>query len=244
MHPLATGWPGPFCINRGSHSAVAETLERTTVRLHKLNRRLLLLGEHCYLDSSDECYFAGLYECRRQRGIKALVVSLKQGNRSAILDASSQVASALPPDWAQHHTFVPMPASAGDGGAAKAVVRNLPVADARYLLVQKADTRPSHYGSRLAPIQRAALMALDERQADPRPTAVVIVDDVLTTGCHFRAAKMLVRQKWPGMRVIGLFLARACARHQAFCYLEGAGHGNGRACRIEPAKPSSEPDEL
>jgi orotate phosphoribosyltransferase len=55
-------------------------------------------------------------------------------------------------------------------------------------------------------------MTLHEREVDPEPEALVIVDDVLATGSHFRAAKKIVRKKWPHMRVIGVFLARACWR--------------------------------
>ena len=108
----------------------------------------------------------------------------------------------------------------------------VPVGDVRDLLVQIRDTPPSHDGWRPTPEQRASLMTLNELVVDPKPTAVVIVDDVLATGSHFRAAKMLVRDRWPNMRVIGLFLARVCFRLKGRCYFDGAGEGNGCGCRL------------
>ncbi len=35
-----------------------------------------------------------------------------------------------------------------------------------------------------------------------------LFDDVLKTGAHYRAASAVLRQAFPGVRVIGLFIAR------------------------------------
>ncbi len=202
------------------------------MKLHQLNWRLLLLGEHCYLDTGDECYFTDEYECRYRQGIKTQILSLKRGSTSAILGAAESLASALPPEWGPDYTFVPMPPSQGATSPLRSMVRQLPVRDIRDLLVQVRDTPPSHGGWRPTPEQRAKFMALNELEVDPKPTAVVIVDDVLATGSHFRAAKVLIRGRWPNMRVIGLFLARACFRLKGSCYFDSAGAGNGCACRL------------
>jgi predicted amidophosphoribosyltransferase len=179
--------------------------------LRRIEPRLFLLGEHLYLDSSDECYFANSYDCPQQGGVKPLVISLKLRDEMAVLKATEQLASLLPGEWARKYTFVPMPPSHGEGDSVKAIVQKLPVADVRALVVQSGRTSPSHLGWRLAPRERSGLLRLDETKATPKPNAVVIVDDVLSTGSHFRAAKMIVREKWPSMRVIGLFLARTCS---------------------------------
>jgi len=202
------------------------------VKLYQLNWRLLLLGEHCYLDTGDECYFTDEYECRHRQGIKPQILSLKRGNMSAITGMAEELALALPPEWAAGYTFVPMPPSSGAASPLRSLIRRLPVRDIRDLLVQVRDTPPSHDGWRPTPEQRVRLMTLNELEVDPEPRALVIVDDVLATGSHFRAAKMLVRQRWPNMRVIGLFLARVCLRLKGSCYVDGAGEGNGSACRL------------
>lgn len=37
---------------------------------------------------------------------------------------------------------------------------------------------------------------------------VAVVDDLLTSGAHFRAAKRVLTRRFPGIEVVGLFLAR------------------------------------
>jgi hypothetical protein len=38
---------------------------------------------------------------------------------------------------------------------------------------------------------------------------VVLIDDILTTGSHFKACKRMIREKRPGMEVVGAFWAKA-----------------------------------
>jgi predicted amidophosphoribosyltransferase len=180
------------------------------VKLHKLSWQSLLLGEHCYLDTTDECYFIDEYESCTRTGMKPQILSLKRGNESAIGGLAQQLASVLPFEWSTSYTFVPMPPSSGATNPLTLMVGRLQVGDTRDLLTQTEDTPPSHNGWRPMPEERAKLLTLNELEVDPEPKAVVVVDDVLATGSHFRAAKMILRQRWPHMRVIGAFLARAC----------------------------------
>ena len=46
---------------------------------------------------------------------------------------------------------------------------------------------------------------IDETLAAPEPG---VVDDLLTSGAHFRAAKRVLRQRFAGIEAVGLFLAR------------------------------------
>lgn len=191
--------------------------QQTSLKLYTLSSRLLLLGEHCYLDSTDECYFTGVYTCHRDEGFKPLIISLKRNHKSAIDSVVNQLSSILPTKWAQNCTFVPMPPSSGKTSAIRSIVTQLSVNDVRDLVVQKQSTPSSHQGWRLSPKQRAPLLALNELQVEPPPRAVVMVDDVLTTGSHFRASRMVICQRWPGVRVMGLFLVRACSRRKESC---------------------------
>jgi predicted amidophosphoribosyltransferase len=184
------------------------------VRLYELNWRFLLLGEHCYLDTTDECYFTGEYERCCGPGMKPQILSLKRSNECAIAGLARQLATVLPREWTSNYTFVPMPSSSRAINPLRLMLRRLDIRDTRDLLVQLVDTPPSHNGWRPMPQERAKLLTLHEREVDPEPKAVVIVDDVLATGSHFRAAKMIVRKRWPHMRVIGVFLARACWRRR------------------------------
>lgn len=59
----------------------------------------------------------------------------------------------------------------------------------------------------LSPAERAAnlLLTLDRR---PLPKLLVLVDDVVTSGAHFKAAGIALRSICTDRRIIGLFLAR------------------------------------
>ena len=202
------------------------------MKLYELSWRFLLMGEHCYLDTTDECYFTDEYESCNRPGTKRQILSLKRGNESAIVGLARQLAAALPREWTSNYTFVPMPQSSAATNPLKLMLGRLDVGDTRDFLVQMGDTPSSHNGWRPMPEQRAKLLTLNELEVDPEPKAVVIVDDVLATGSHFRAAKMAVRRRWPHMRVIGVFLARVCWRRRSSCRREGVGQGNGCACRL------------
>jgi hypothetical protein len=84
--------------------------------------------------------------------------------------------------------------------------------DVRLLLTQQEDTHRSVRGWRPPPEYRAQLLALDERIASPTPKQIILVDDVLTSGGHYVAARMLLEKRFPGVRTIGVFLARVGPR--------------------------------
>ncbi|QXP89654.1 hypothetical protein [Methylococcus capsulatus] len=43
---------------------------------------------------------------------------------------------------------------------------------------------------------------------EPPPKVIGLFDDVLTTGAHFKATQSMLQETFPGVRVIGLFIAR------------------------------------
>jgi predicted amidophosphoribosyltransferase len=47
------------------------------------------------------------------------------------------------------------------------------------------------------------------------PSSVAIVDDVLTTGAHFKAMKRILMERFPEARIVGLFLARRVPNTEA-----------------------------
>jgi hypothetical protein len=49
---------------------------------------------------------------------------------------------------------------------------------------------------------------IDEAKAAPAPQAIAVVDDVLTNGTHFRAMKAILKDRFPGVSVVGMFIAR------------------------------------
>lgn len=81
--------------------------------------------------------------------------------------------------------------------------------DIRELIVQRASTVPAH----LAPIRPrvADLRAnyeIDEALTVPPPSQILLLDDVLTAGTHFKAAQALLRERFPGVTIYGMFWAR------------------------------------
>ncbi|MGM3411082.1 hypothetical protein [Ralstonia holmesii] len=67
----------------------------------------------------------------------------------------------------------------------------------------ESDSRPS-------PSELYAELAFDSTlgRAEARPAAILLFDDVLTTGAHFVAATRKLRDAFPGIDVIGQFVAR------------------------------------
>lgn len=116
-------------------------------------------------------------------------------------------------------TFVPMPCSKPAGHSEyddrmlkvlQFMARSKPPLDIRPILMQTA-LRPSQHegGGRQTPDQLLETLAIDPTQVlyPPRAT-VIVVDDVITMGASFNAAKSLL-QGLPGVNeVAGIFLAK------------------------------------
>ena len=82
-------------------------------------------------------------------------------------------------------------------------------ADIRELVVQSQTLDAAHDSLiRPTPDELASVYAIDKQCALPVPTAILLFDDVLTTGCHFKAMKRVLNLRYPGVSVIGLFIAR------------------------------------
>jgi predicted amidophosphoribosyltransferase len=54
----------------------------------------------------------------------------------------------------------------------------------------------------------AANYAIDEALASPEPTHIWVLDDMLTTGAHFKAAQRVLVRRFPSAKVFGVFIAR------------------------------------
>ena len=63
-------------------------------------------------------------------------------------------------------------------------------------------------GSRKKPEDLRSNYRFDEQQFAQLPQSVGIVDDLLTTGSHFRAMKDMILERSPECRVVGFFVAR------------------------------------
>jgi predicted amidophosphoribosyltransferase len=51
-------------------------------------------------------------------------------------------------------------------------------------------------------------MTVDRPVTEPAPQVIGLIDDVLTTGAHFKAAQVILNEALPGVPIVGIFLAR------------------------------------
>jgi len=132
----------------------------------------------------------------------------------AIRQAATTLRASLNPEFLRSATFVPVPPSriVGDplyDDRMTQVVRLLdPTVDARELVYQAEGMHDAHSAAnRPGPALLYENYRIQEALLDPVPAGIAIVDDVLTTGAHFKAMKRILRETY-GVSVVGIFLAR------------------------------------
>jgi predicted amidophosphoribosyltransferase len=83
--------------------------------------------------------------------------------------------------------------------------------DIRELVVQSQSTVAAHEvttGSRPTVSDLLKIYSIDESVTQPAPTGILIVDDVLTAGTHYRAMHTVLFQRFPGIPINAIFIAR------------------------------------
>jgi predicted amidophosphoribosyltransferase len=81
--------------------------------------------------------------------------------------------------------------------------------DIRELIKQTRPMAASHGASnRLPPDEWENVYVIDEALTSSTPTWIGIIDDLLVTGCRFRAMSNVLKKRFPDVRITGLFLAR------------------------------------
>ena len=188
--------------------------------------------DHAHLTEDDECYFIGEYTARKgfaYSDTNDLILNFKKPmdrrgrpewpyKFRAIKQAAAAFRTALEPSPALSSlTFVPVPPSKTkedplyDDRLMKMLcaIRPNRRMDIREIIVQKMSTDAAHGSEvRPSPQQIEELYELNELLTTPEPNFIAIVDDILTTGAHFRAAKMALFRWFPAVPIIGLFIAR------------------------------------
>lgn len=189
-------------------------------------------GDHYHLTADDNCYYLYEYTSHRDYSFSAtnqLISNLKKkpsqaGQQhyrykdQAIEICGCALASAINPQWLTRATLVPVPGSKVLGhpdhdDRIERICRLMrqPPPDVRALVRQTTSTNASHevaQGDRITVEELLNLYVIDEGIAHPAPQAIGIVDDVLTAGTHFRAMHTVLTNRFPGVPIIGLFVAR------------------------------------
>ena len=186
--------------------------------------------DHFWLTDDDRCYFLGDYTARQDYGHSAtnqLIWNFKKTldrrgrpewryKEPAIRQAAARFREALgeePPPW----VFVPVPPSKArtDPLHDDRITRMLRAIwpnrspDVREMIVQSESTETAHGSDdRPTPDEIERRYRIDHSLTTPEPAVIAIVDDVLTTGAHFRAASAILAAQFPDAQILGLFLAR------------------------------------
>jgi hypothetical protein len=205
-------------------TSAQNSLPRLFTEIDQLTR-----ADHWHLEEDDICWFLGEYTVRgtyKHGPTNALIWNFKKPmskmglpewyyKGKAIADAATAVGHALRSVVTQGHTFVPIPPSAAKGSAEhdNRVMQMLcairPAVDARELVIQNGGRPPAHLSNeKRNPEEHVARYMIDESLAAPPPTTIIICDDTIRTGCQFKAMKTVLKARFPGIRIQGMFLAR------------------------------------
>ena len=81
--------------------------------------------------------------------------------------------------------------------------------DIRELVLQKSDM-PAAHESDVRPTRHQLIQnyAINEDVSSPPPKSIGVFDDVLTAGKHFKAMQHVLSERFPGVPVLGFFVAR------------------------------------
>jgi hypothetical protein len=82
--------------------------------------------------------------------------------------------------------------------------------DIRELVIQVTNTDSARTlgGARMAAAELARLYRVNEALSTPTPARIIVFDDVLTSGAHFKAMQSVLSERFPGAQILGLFVAR------------------------------------
>ncbi|MGE0093733.1 MAG: hypothetical protein AB7T40_04385 [Alphaproteobacteria bacterium] len=134
----------------------------------------------------------------------------------AIQKCARDLSHALNREWLDGATLVPVPPSKARGtpeydDRISQICRAIPASpiDVRELVVQRTSMDAAHVsGNRPSVEELLAAYEIDEALTSPAPLRIAIVDDVVTAGTHYRAVHTLLSGRFPGIPVIGVFIAR------------------------------------
>jgi hypothetical protein len=187
--------------------------------------------DHWYLTPEDDCYFLGEYTARKGFAFSAtnqLILNFKKSldkrgtsqwryKDRAIGEAATAFRTAVNAEWLNVATLIPIPPSKAktdplyDDRLVRMLhaIRPQPRVDVREVIVQQASMDAAHdQDVRPRPEDIEANYGIDESLRNPAPQVIGLFDDVLTTGAHYRAASNVLKRTYPGVRIIGCFIAR------------------------------------
>lgn len=199
-------------------------------KLQRIDEFLLI--DHHHLQNDDQCYFYGEYTARRgfsHSKTNDLILNFKKPldqkgtnawkHKGIAINEVVKIFTTLQV-WVKlrTYTWVPIPPSKSksDPKYDDRLIQTLegmksiePTLDYRELVKIKKTRTPAHEATfRPKPEDHFENFELDSSCVNPKPRAIIIFDDVITTGSSFRAMKRLINETYPAIPVVGLFIAR------------------------------------
>lgn len=190
---------------------------------------------HSHLTASDQCWCLGGYVPGRSYRVSAanqLIANLKcapsvaaaepvraRHKRRAIEQAAVWVREAVAKVWAEEATWIPVPPSCAQGHVDydDRLIRILRLAFASYDadvrgILYQVQTRAADHLSRRRLSMKILYDCIRVNSAAlvcrPLRRRIVLFDDVLTTGKHYKCCEQRLLEALPGLHVSGFFLMR------------------------------------
>lgn len=188
-------------------------------------------SDHYYLTENDVCLFFGEYTARRgfsHSETNQLISNLKKSvalrgqpqyrHKIKAINTIAQNLSIITSP--QNFTFVPIPSSKTKNDPLyddrlikilaqyKTLNQNV---DFREVVLQTHTTRASHEcadGERLTSAELEEIYTIDENTVSGIRPTLIIFDDMITTGNHFKAMQTILARRFPNAQIIGLFISR------------------------------------
>jgi len=196
----------------------------------------LVRDQHHYLEHTDSCYFVFEYTARGGFSYSDgnnFVINYKKsvgrkGNpaeyqhKTNAINRAATILSSMSKNWPlEIFLFVPVPPSKlkSDPLYDDRLVQTLELASNQLggkliykeLVIQTVSTTPSHQsedGQRLSPSEHLEAYISSTTEQSDESINIIIFDDVITTGSHFKAMQSFLITLYPNANFIGLFFAR------------------------------------
>jgi predicted amidophosphoribosyltransferase len=192
----------------------------------------LTIHDHAFLCiEKDKCYYLFNYTARKGYSFSPtndLIINLKKKpstkNSPAYkykITAINKVAGIFSENFSdsnlQNATFVPIPPSKNkthieyDDRISKILEiafknRNSDIRE----LVEQIESKEASHSSDVRPTIKELKdnLKINDALAQNLHDTIFLVDDVITTGAHFKAIKLLIQERFPNISIIGVFIAR------------------------------------
>ena len=126
---------------------------------------------------------------------------------------AAAVRATIAPNALGTVTMVPIPPSKAktdpEYDPRMAIIAKTVVPDTRESIETVCSRQPLHLSDqRMRPEELFATLRLQEVPGSQEPTEIILLDDVITTGCSFVACHRLLRDRYPTVLISGIFAAR------------------------------------